>query len=443
MTKERSFTAVTRRIGLFCLCLFFFDCAATGSGRYFAVGPITPRIVLTGLIMLCAAPTFFSEIEKQIRNPLNWLVMIFLCYMVFEAFRGQAFGNNAAVLRSDVKGFIYMLLIPGMLGLIREEKDVRLAVNAVLAGCLVQALVCVLSNVVLSGFAPSFYETYVEGIWAVNWGTILPCEYGAYRVFCKSSIYLVAACSILLGRIVRAEKTGHVIGYGALFLLNAEAVMLTYTRSIYLTTGVVFLLTFVFCLLTAPVKKVLLRTFLFLLLFLGLTYAQELSLRQGIFQYACARCFNYDLNAHVPLPHTWTEGDVDMQEITANSNETRAATVNGLKAIIKENPVIGRGLGATGEERDGADEYFYLDVLARMGIVGLLLYLMPLLLVLLRLVRRRTALLTSPETGLILIGLIGFLIATYFNPWMNAVLGIAWYALTSASVWILQDRKED
>jgi len=125
-------------------------------------------------------------------------------------------------------------------------------------------------------------------------------------------------------------------------------------------------------------------TILFLLLFLGLTYAQELALKQGIFQYACARCFNYDLNVHISLPHTWTEGDVDMQEITANSNETRAATVNGLKAIIKEYPVIGRGLGATGEERDGADEYFYLDVLARMGIVGLLLYMMPLLLVLLR-----------------------------------------------------------
>ena len=90
-----------------------------------------------------------------------------------------------------------------------------------------------------------------------------------------------------------------------------------------------------------------------------------------------------------------------------------------------------------------ADELGYGDEAEHWGIVGLLLYLMPLLLVLLRLVRRRTALLTSPETGLILIGLIGFLIATYFNPWMNAVLGIAWYALTSASVWILQDRKED
>ncbi len=442
MAQERSFKAITRRIGLICLCLFFFDCACSGSGRWLTVGPFTPRILLAGAIMVFAAPSFFGDVEKQIRNPLNWLVMAFLCYMVFEAFRGQAFGNNPTVLRSDVKGFIYMMLIPAALALIRESRDVRMIVNAVLAGCLVQALICVLSNIVLSGFAPSFYEAYVEGIWKVNWGTVLPCEYGAYRVFCKSSIYLVAACAILLGRIVRAEKSSAVIGYGALFLLNAEAIMLTYTRSIYLTTGVVFILTLAFCLFTAPVKKTLLRTALLLLVFLGLSYVQELALKQGNFQYACARCFNFDLNAHLPLPHTWTEGDVDMEEITANSNETRAATVNGLKAIIREYPLIGKGLGATGEDRDGADEYFYLDVLARMGAVGLILYLLPVILALIRLCRKRKALRGEPETGLIAIGLAGFLIATYFNPWMNAVLGIAWYALTLAAVWILDEKKE-
>ena len=442
MEKKTSVTAVIKKMGIVFLCLFFFDCACTGSGRYVTVGPLTPRILLAGLIMLCAAVPFFVNIEKQIKNPVNWLILLFLFYMIFEVFRGQAFGNNQSVLATDVKGFIYLLLIPGMLALITEQKDVRHIVNAVLAGSSLQALFCVASNVFLSAIAPSFYEAFVEGIWSVNWGTILPCEYGAYRIFCKSSIYLIAACAILLGRIVRAEKIGAVTGYGALFLLNAEAIMLTYTRSIYLTTGVVFLLTFVFCLFTLPAKKVLLRTLLFIVLFLGITYGQELLLHQGIFQYACARCFHFDLNAHLPLPHTWEEGEVDMTEITANSNETRAATVNGLKAIIRQYPLIGRGLGATSEARDGADEYFYLDMLARMGIVGLALYLLPALLAYIRLLRKGTAK-KAPETWIIFIGLIGFLIATYFNPWMNAALGIAWYGLTAAAVWTLSARSEE
>ena len=131
-----------------------------------------------------------------------------------------------------------------------------------------------------------------------------------------------------------------------------------------------------------------------------------------------------------------------MAEITANSNETRAATVNGLKEIIREYPLIGRGLGATSADRDGADEYFYLDMLARMGAVGLTLYLLPALLALIRLSNRKKALKEAPETGFIMIGLIGFLIATYFNPWMNASLGIGWDALTVAAAWSLPDKKE-
>lgn len=442
MAERPKLYDICGKIGMICLCLFLFDCAATGSGRYLTVGPLTPRIILAVLIVLAAAIPFFGSIERQIRNPVNWLVLIFMFYMIFEVFRGQAFGNNQSVLISDVKGFIYMLLIPSLPVIVTDNKRVRVAAEAVIAGCFVQALFCVASNVFLSGFAPDFYETYVEGIWAVNWGTILPCEYGAYRVFCKSSIYLAAACAILLGRIVRAEKPLAVIGWGALFLLDAEALMLTYTRSIYLTTGIVFILTLALCLFTAPAGRTLARTAVLIVLFLLITYGQELALKQGIFQYACARCFNFDLEANIHIPHTWTEGEVDMKEITANSNETREATVNGLKEIIREYPLIGRGLGATSDARDGADEYFYLDMLARMGIIGLTLYILPVLLALLRAARRRRALKADPETGFIVIGLIGFLIATYFNPWMNAALGIAWYALTIAAVWTLKKEKD-
>ena len=76
MEKKTSVTAVIKKMGIVFLCLFFFDCACTGSGRYVTVGPLTPRILLAGLIMLCAAVPFFVNIEKQIKNPVNWLILI-------------------------------------------------------------------------------------------------------------------------------------------------------------------------------------------------------------------------------------------------------------------------------------------------------------------------------------------------------------------------------
>ena len=118
---------VFAKIGRFWLYLFLFDCAATGSGRYFTIGPLTPRIVLAVLIVLSAAVPFFSDIENQIRRPVNWIVLIFMFYVVFAAFRGQAFGNDQNVLISDIKGFIYMLLIPSVPVLIRDNKHLRRA----------------------------------------------------------------------------------------------------------------------------------------------------------------------------------------------------------------------------------------------------------------------------------------------------------------------------
>ena len=430
------------KIGRIWLYLFLFDCAATGSGRYLTIGPLTPRIVLAVLIVLSAAVPFFSDIENQIRRPVNWIVLIFMFYMVFEAFRGQAFGNDQSVLISDVKGFIYMLLIPSLPVLVKEQKHLRFAANVVIAGCFVQAAFCIVSNALFSGLAPGFYEAFVQEPWTANWGIIMSARYNTYRIFCKSSIYLIAACVLLLGRIVRAEKASAVCGWGFLFLLDAEAIIMTYTRSLYLATAVAFVLTLVLCLRTAPVKKVLLRTALLLILLVAVVYGQELALKQGIIQYAFMRGMNFDLDAYVHIPHTWDRAGSSSGKVTETGDEMRAETVADLKEIIARYPLIGKGLGATTEARGGADEYFYLDMLARMGIVGLTLYMLPIVLALIRLIKRRRALKSFPEPGFVMIGLAAFLVATYFNPWMNAALGIAWYALTVAAVWLLPKMKE-
>ena len=44
--------------------------------------------------------------------------------------------------------------------------------------------------------------------------------------------------------------------------------------------------------------------------------------------------------------------------------------------------------------------------------------------------RRRELLRECPEGAAVVWGLCTFWIVTWFNPWMNAVLGIAWYAVT-------------
>ena len=112
--------------------------------------------------------------------------------------------------------------------------------------------------------------------------------------------------------------------------------------------------------------------------------------------------------------------------------------------------LIGCGLGASAANREkGVDEYFYLDMLARTGIVGLVLYILPFGYVVLWCLRRRSLLRECPEGAAVVCGLCTFWVVTWFNPWMNAVLGIAWYAVTLSvpqaleeqNAWIPRNRR--
>ena len=242
---------------------------------------------------------------------------------------------------------------------------------------------------------------------------------------------MMVACVIFLGRQMKRERFS--IKYAVLFLLNFIALFFTYTRSMYLTLFAGLVLALIVLCRQYPVRRVILRTLLLAGIFLVSMTAEDLILRQGSFQYAMARCFHVDLNAVIPYPHTWTDtGPIDMEDITENTNATREQTVRELKERIRTSPLIGHGLGAVVPSRDGQDEYFYHDVLMRCGVIGLLLYLAPAGLALIQLIKSRRTL-KEGEEPLIFAGLVCFLIATYYNPWMNAAVGISWYALTLRS----------
>ena len=87
-------------------------------------------------------------------------------------------------------------------------------------------------------------------------------------------------------------------------------------------------------------------------------------------------------------------------------------------------------MGASAPSREsGLDEYFYLDVLARMGIVGLVLYVLPFAYIVIVGLKKRKELTVFDDGCSAVCGMVGFWAITWFNPWMNAVLGIACYAL--------------
>ena len=136
---------------------------------------------------------------------------------------------------------------------------------------------------------------------------------------------------------------------------------------------------------------------------------------------------NMDLESWQRIPWGSELEYSNVEAMTVLSDEVRTKTLGEMNGYIGENPVLGHGLGkAITCRENGLSEYFYHDLVVKTGIIGLVLYLLPILwmgLALLGKTGREQKLLLGSWMAILL----GFLAFSYYNPYMNASLGILFY----------------
>lgn len=447
MTEEfrrGTFTQRCSQLSFGVLCLFLLECSITGGGRYWEVGPVSVRILLGGLAAVLALPELFRHLGAYLKKPSIWLTLIFVAWLAFCAWLGIRSNNRMDVLITDVKGFMWLFLIPVFVAVVRSRDRLRTLLSWVLAGAVIQAALILAVNaaVVLSDNP----EPLCRWLTARSVGLVDIVSDKLVRVFFKSSPYMIVGCVVVLFRQARAPKLRwrYVLAVALLF----NALLLSYTRSLYGALGLTALISIVAVLILCPAgrKRVLAFLLAAVVCFGVLVTVQEFVLEGSYLSFAVSRTIGQE------VPTSWAsqlrgrirgdisddkpnDAEMDRQrsyiEVTEKSDRFRQETQDGLKDCIRRSPIIGCGLGAAAASRDsGVDEYFYLDMLARTGIVGLLLYILPFGYVVLWCLRRRSLLRECPEGAAVVCGLCTFWIVTWFNPWMNAVLGIAWYAVT-------------
>lgn len=426
------------------LCLFLLECSITGGGRYWEAGPVSIRILLGGLAAVLALPELFRHLGAYLKKPSIWLTLIFVAWLAFCAWLGIRSNNRMDVLITDVKGFMWLFLIPVFVAVVRSRDRLRTLLSWVLAGAVIQAALILAVNaaVVLSDNP----EPLCRWLTARSIGLVDIVSNKLVRVFFKSSPYMIVGCVVVLFRQARAPKLRwrYVLAVALLF----NALLLSYTRSLYGALGLTAVLSITAVLILCPAgrKRVLAFLLAAVVCFGVLVTVQEFVLEGSYLSFAVSRTIGQE------VPTSWAsqlrgrirgdisddkpnDAEMDRQrsyiEVTEKSDQFRQETQDGLKDCIRRSPIIGCGLGAAAASRDsGVDEYFYLDMLARTGIVGLVLYMLPFGYVVLWCLRRRSLLRECPEGAAVVCGLCTFWVVTWFNPWMNAVLGIAWYAVT-------------
>ena len=452
--KEMDLCEKTNALSFVCVCFFLLDCTISGGGRYLEFYGISIRILVGVLSVLFAIPTLIKNWKVHIREPINLLFVPFVIWFLICTIRGVLKGNNQIVLMSDVKGFMYLFLIPIAVNCVIGKKRICTILNVVLIGALIQALLVFGINVFCTLETGNMMKLYFP-VNDIQLGTVSDISDSIYRIFMRSGPYLIVACVVSAYRQLQNQR--YKVIYSFLTAIYLNALLFSYTRSLYGSFGITALVTVIITAIVYPklVRIVIKHLLVSVLVALLIITAEEVVFEANYLNFAIARTFGtevrvsqasklrskvrgfwvkmqqHDSYGSDDSDNSINSEDVEIAnqegylQITIQSDALRRITQNELIELIEGEPIIGNGLGAFAPSRNGPDEFFYLDVMARMGIIGLLLYVLPYLYIFVVAVKKRKVVLNACIC-------LPFWIATAFNPWMNAAIGISCYSITMA-----------
>lgn len=295
--RRGTFTQRCSQLSFGILCLFLLECSITGGGRYWEVGPVSIRILLGGLAAVLALPELFRHLGAYLKKPAVWLTLAFVAWLAFCAWRGVRAENRMDVLLTDIKGFMWLFLVPVLVATVRSRQRLRVLLSWVLAGALIQAALILAVNagvVLMDDPAPlcRWLNEHTVGIVDVVSARLV-------RVFFKSSPYMIVGCVVALFRQARAPKLRwrYVLAVALLF----NALLLSYTRSLYGALGLTALVSIIAVLVLCPEGRK--RTLAFLLAavvcFGVLVTVQEFALEGSYLSFAVSRTIGRE------VPTSW------------------------------------------------------------------------------------------------------------------------------------------
>ncbi len=375
------------------LCLLMADCCLFGSGRILQLGSVGFRMGLLFLLLLVSLPLILSNLSKLLKNPCIRMLAAFLLWLGVCALVGIRSGNSRTILSADLKGFSYFALLPAALCILTSRERVYTLMRTMMYAAFALALLHVAYLVIHLAAPDLYYILYSQGL-SVNFSRVGTITSKIPRLFFTSEMYLLCGCAFPMYFYVRGGKKNW---YPVMAGLCLFAILLSYTRSVYLGA----LIAAAGCILTlfaggTPQARKGLGIFLLVavLVLAGITWVFSVTQGTDYFGFAVSRTLVSlgDSSAEDTQPSdpdaSGDSTEIDQEQIqqedyieeTITSDQLRAATMAELMQHIRKSPVTGLGLGAGLEVRgdgEGFNEYFYLDLWAKTGIIGLILYLLP------------------------------------------------------------------
>lgn len=453
MDKNRIYM-LCDKIAMVLMCILVADLCVFGAGKVIAVGPISFRIAVLCALGVFSLPAMLRNFKNLIRNPVVWMVVGFMVWICVSFVLGLRNGNRFHLIMTDVKGFMYFVFLPVFLSVVTNKKRVHLLMKVMMYGAAALSFIAIALLIL--------HVTDLEACFRFSdWGYEVMFSRLSYisvkipRLFFHSELYLLCGCAFSIYFHVIEPKSKIGWQYVVITGLCLFALMLSFTRSVYLAVAVCALGVIVSMIVFREkrnIRKLLSHIAIAAVVCICLSSFFSMIFDTGYLRYAVSRTLvgvvdvpiidkPTQSNPDAPSKPTTPE-DVDKQQQidfnkeTEASDELRAKTIRDLWINIRKAPITGIGLGAEIPSRpDGLNEYIYLDIWSKSGIIGLILYFMPMLWGAVSILR------TGKDDdcdrcvkAVWMSLLLGFCAYSIFNPYMNAALGILLYCCTLAVI---------
>lgn len=444
MKSSKTIKIVMEMITYISLVLYMFDVVLLGTGELTKSFGIQSRMIFFGISVLAAVVLILLDLKKYLNNKYLISVLVFMVVIFIAAIRGFVGKQNTTILLSDFKGFLnFLIVFPMMAVLYKKNRVISFLKMLSLSLGVVSVLGIILAFYLqmpleMRRGAYDFFDGY-------NICMITELTGKVTRIFFNSGSRLFFAgfaLSIVFSLIENKRK----IIWIFIASLDIFGVFISYTRSGYLAFVIgIFAFVVLILLFYRDVFKTLAIRACFVggivVVLIGMVSVAE---KVNLVDVAINRCLFAgaeieDTNTNVEKPSD-NKNDKnnknDKSELTNKKAEIQNLAIREQRKTlalenIKKHPLFGGGLGVSNDINDGFIEYFYLDILSKIGFIGFIIFIIPFLFsvfdtIILRDVfcKEQRLLALAAQLGCLFVFVI-----SYFNPCLNSSVGLFMYSL--------------
>ena len=430
------------------LCAVMFDSCIFGAGELISVGPLGFRQILLVLLGISCIPVMWERKKELISSKYSWPIIGFVVWMVFCAYIGIQ--NQNTQVSVDFNAFVYLIFVPLAMVTLNSKPRIQLLMKLMVLGSLILAVITI-GHLIVYLIDRDFLLKLADLELELNLARIGPISQKIPRIYFLSALYMIAGCAFSFYFLTMQNDRKHTWLYCLTPGLSVFALMISYTRSVFLGIFAAVVVVVVYVIIAMDkqalkrfVKQLCTAVAVFAIVTITFSAITETNYLKYVFSRISVS--SVDTGATEPSDGTTPEfpepsnpiSEEEKQQdaynsLTQLSDERRAVTIRESLQDIKASPLIGHGLGYTVASRPDGNEYSYLDLWLKTGIIGLLLYFTPFIMIVVDLFRQKNNTICTRNEKVVwfafLLGIMGYSI---FNPYINSALGIFAYACVIA-----------